>query len=94
MLDKFERNRHVCPGFLFIKTDCITLTILHHTIPYSREVENWSKSDHVINAGTMYIRKSWPGSVTSVAWHGCSRDCGARGPGFDSGGTALFGGVS
>ncbi len=27
------------------------ITVLHHTIPYSRKVENWSKSDYVINAG-------------------------------------------
>ncbi len=26
MLVKFERNRHVCPGFLFIKTHCINQT--------------------------------------------------------------------
>ncbi len=31
----------------------------------------------------LYVRKRWPGSVTGVAWHGCSRDRGARGPGFD-----------
>ncbi len=27
MLVKFQRNRHVCPGFLFIKTACIIIII-------------------------------------------------------------------
>ncbi len=58
--------------------------------PYSRKVENWYKSDNVINAGPIYVRKRWSGSVTGVAWHGCSRDRGARGPRFDSRGNRPF----
>ncbi len=46
------------------------------------KVENQSKSDCVINAGPIY--------VTGVAWHGCSRDWGARGLGFDSGENSPF----
>ncbi len=65
-------------------------SILNYTIQYSRKVENWSKSDYVINAGPIYVRKRWPGSVTGVAWHGCSRDRSARGPRFDSGGNRPF----
>ena len=64
----------------------ITLTVLHHTIPYSRKVENWCKSDYVIKAGPIYIWKRWLGSVTCVAWRRCSRYWGARGPRLDSGG--------
>ncbi len=38
----------------------------------------------------IYVQKCWPGSITGVAWRGCSRDQGARGPGFDSGGNRPF----
>ena len=77
----------VCVFFNFVY-NYITLTVLHHTIPYSRKLVRLHM--YVINAGPIYVRKHWPGSITGVAWHGCSRDQGERGPGFDSGGNRLF----
>ncbi len=66
------------------------------TTPYNTIQQKSSLSPTTSSTqGLLYIRKCWPGSVTGVAWHGCSRDRGARGPLFDSrGGTALLWGVS
>ncbi len=67
-----------------------SLTPLNLTKRYCRKCKNWSKSDYVINTGPMQVRNRWPGSVTGVAWHGCSRDWCARDPGINSEGNHHF----
>ncbi len=45
-------------------------TLLHHTIPYSKKVENWSKSDYVINAGPIIRTETLAGQRhrCGLAW--------------------------
>ncbi len=80
---------------IFTITQCaaytaLALTPLNLTKHYCRKCKNWSKPDYVIDTGPIQVRNRWSGSVTSVAWHGCSRDWCARGPGINSGGNHHF----
>ena len=70
----------------------ITLTLLHHKIPYSRKVENWSKSDYVINAGPIYTYGN-AGRAASQVWLGMGvQGIGVRGvPGSIPGEPPFYG---
>ncbi len=59
----------------------LTLTSLNLTKHYCSKCKNWSKIEYVINTGSIHVRNSCPGSVTTgMAWNGFLRDWCARGP--------------